>query len=113
MGAGELRRRITFQRRSTTQDASGQQSASWSDIVTVWAGIESISAREQMAAQAVQSEVTHRIKVRYRIELASPMNSTTYRILYGTRVFGITGAMNINERNRMIEMMASEGLNNG
>lgn len=113
MRSGDLRKRVTFQVRSTVSDAFGQQSSVWTDLFTIWAGIEGLSARELYAAQAVQSEVTHTIMVRYRPEFALPAVVAAMRVLYGARVFNISGAVNVNERNREIVISASEGLNLG
>lgn len=69
--------------------------------------------REQFAAQAVQSEISHRITVRYRPELANPTSVAAMRVVYGTRVFNIIGALNIDERHAIVEISATEGLNDG
>ena len=73
MQAGALRRRITFQTRDVSVDSFGQQVTTWADAFTVWASIEPLSARELFAAQAVQSEVSHKVTVRYRTELTNPV----------------------------------------
>jgi len=111
--SGTLRKRITFQTRQATQDASGQQVNTWVAAFTVWGEIEPISGRELLAAQAVQSEVTHTVTVRYRSELAVPKVVAAMRILYGTRIFNIAASMNEGERNRVMTLMVSEGMNNG
>lgn len=112
MQAGALRKRITLQQRDTTV-VDGQQALTWTTVATVWSSIEALSARELFAAQAVQSEVSHVITVRYRPELADPKAVAAMRAVYGTRIFNISGAMNLDERNRTVQLMASEGLNNG
>lgn len=113
MQAGSLFHRVVFQRRDTAVDSYGQQVTSWSDAFTTWASIEPLSARELFAAQGVQSEVTHRITARYRAELANPAGVAAMRVAYRGRIFNIQGATNVKERNRTIEILASEGLNNG
>lgn len=113
MRSGDLRKRVTFQVRNTVSDTFGQQSTVWTDLFTTWASIEGLSARELFAAQSVQSEVTHAITVRYRPEFALPRAVAAMRVLYGSRVFNISGAVNTNERNREIVMQAAEGLNLG
>lgn len=113
MRSGDLRKRVTFQVRGTVSDTFGQQSTVWTDLFTTWANIQALSARELYAAQAVQSEVTHAITVRYRAELALPKAVAAMRVLYGPRVFNVSGAVNVDERNREIVLQASEGLNLG
>jgi SPP1 family predicted phage head-tail adaptor len=113
MRAGDLRKRITFQQRSASVDGYGQQVTTWTDMFTVWAEIEALTARELFAAQSVQSEATHMITVRYRTEFANPSVTNGYRIAYGGRIFNISGATDPDERKRTIKITAAEGLNNG
>lgn len=119
MRAGDLRRRIQFQQRVVTLDTSGQQIANWIDVLTnVPANIEPLSGRELIAAQAVNAEVSHRITVRYHPALANPVTTASMRVIYQaaagvTRYFNLASAMNSDERNRTIEIMANEGLNQG
>lgn len=113
MRAGDLRRQIDLQTRATAQDTFGGQSTTWTTAYTVWAQITPLTGRELLAAQAVRSEVTHTITVRWRTELADPMALAAMRALYNGRIFNIHGARNLDERNRTIELDVSEGLNNG
>ena len=68
--AGELNRRVTFQRFIGEADIVGDfpylNDDNWADVVTVWAQVKTISSREFMTAGQEQDEVTHNIKVRYR-----------------------------------------------
>jgi len=83
--AGNLRHRIALQRKQQTQNP--QTGA----MVTTWvteAAVEPLSAREFIAAQAVQSDVSVRITVRYRPGITSAM-----RLLHDGKVYGITGVL--------------------
>lgn len=113
MRAGDLRKRLTFQVKSTGQDALGQVVNTWTTAFTCWGEIQPLNGRELLAAQAVQSAVTHTVTVRYRSELATPKQVAAMRILYGSRVFDIRASMNESERNRMVTLSVEEGLNNG
>lgn len=113
MRSGELRHRITLQSRSTAKDSFGGQVDIWTDVLPVWACIKPLSGRELMAAQAVQSETTHSIEIRYNPLFGDPETVTSLRALYGTRIFNITGSINEDERNRMLTLSAKEGLNHG
>jgi SPP1 family predicted phage head-tail adaptor len=104
---------VSIQQRSATIDALGDISDSWTTLITAHAEVRPLSARELFAAQATQSQVSHQVTVRYRPELATPQAAATYRVLFGARVFDVHGVMNIDERNREIRMMCSEGLSNG
>jgi SPP1 family predicted phage head-tail adaptor len=113
MQAGQLRKRILIQSPPTGQNAYGEPLTTWADVATVWAEITPLSARELFAAQAVQSETSHKITVRYRAEFANPKTVAGMRVVHSGRIFNITGAINIDERNRTVELSATEGLNLG
>lgn len=118
MRVGTLRRRILIQIRQVTQDTYGQQVTNWIDLLTsVPADIQALSGRELIAAQAVNSEVTHQIVIRYHPLMADPIKVAAMRAIYVnegvTRYFNLQSSMNVDERNREIDLMAVEGLNKG
>lgn len=113
ISAGRLNRRIIIQQRAVTQDSSGGQVETWTAVATVWSAIEPLTARELMAAQAVQSEVSHSITIRWQAAFADPKAVAAMRAVYGARIFNIAGSMNTEERNRELILTASEGLNKG
>ena len=115
--AGALNRRITLQSRSVSQDASGGQINTWADVATIWASIEPLSGRELMAAQAVQSAVSHQITIRYQTQFADPKVMAAMRAILIkdsiTRYFNIHASRDEGELRHNIIMDAEEGLNNG
>ena len=81
--------RITLQRKEQTQNPlTGALITTWVTEATVWAAVEPLSAREFIAAQAVQSDVSVRITVRYRPGITAAM-----RLLHDGKVYGITGVL--------------------
>lgn len=113
LSAGLLRRRITIQQRSIAQDAAGQQQITWTDLATVWAHIESLSGAQMVKAQSIYSATTHQITVRWQTIFNDIKKVGSYRVLYGTRIFDIGADLNVDERNRVIQLLAKEGLNEG
>jgi SPP1 family predicted phage head-tail adaptor len=111
--AGNRRHLVQVQKRSDDEDSFGGQLTTWATLFSTKVGIEALSGRELMAAQAVQSEVTHQISAVYRPEWANPKTSASYRIVLGSRIFNIHSALNVDERNRELLILASEGLNDG
>lgn len=88
LSAGRLRHRVDIQAKQQTQNpATGEVVTTW---VTVWpnvpAAIEPLSAREFIAAQAVQSQVVARITIRYRDGLDASM-----RILHKGKAYNPAG----------------------
>jgi SPP1 family predicted phage head-tail adaptor len=101
--AGELRHQITIQQSTESQNDYGEATSSWSEFATVWASVQPISGREFFAAQAVQAQVSTRIKIRYLPDVTPKM-----RVLFGSRVFRIEAVLNIDERNRELHLMCVE-----
>ena len=89
MRAGKLRHKVTIQAPGLTQDpVTGEMVAGWSDFASVWASVEPLSARDYIAAQANQSEITARIVIRYREGILPTM-----RILHRGKVYAIQGVL--------------------
>jgi SPP1 family predicted phage head-tail adaptor len=88
MQAGKLRHRVTFQSPSITQDPV--TGAAVEDWVTTWdavpASVEPLSMKDMIASQAVQSELTARIVIRYRTGVLPTM-----RILHRSMIYSIEG----------------------
>ena len=113
LSAGTLRKRITLQQQSTSVDTYGQQITTWTDVATVWASIEPSVGRELMAAQAVRLDQPTTITMRWQSAFASPKAVAAMRVVYNGRIFNIYSVENEDERNRMLTLLASEGLNDG
>lgn len=113
IGAGELNKRVTLQRlvaNSPDRDQGGSTDQSWSDLATVYAGINPLRGREFIAAQQINSEVTGSIKIRYRADLALTSKD---RAKYGTRVYDILAVVDTNEEHSELLLYVKEGPNDG
>lgn len=82
LAAGRLRHRILIERYVLAVDSNGdvvqdpntgETTGTWQELATVWAAIEPLSAREFLAAQATQSQVTARIVIRHRNDIDASM----------------------------------------
>ena len=86
--AGELNKRITFQRFVGEADLLGDlaylDDDNWADEFTTWASIRTISGREFYAAGQEQGEVTHNVKIRHRSWTHNPV---TMRAIYDGHVY--------------------------
>jgi len=103
MRIGLLRHRVTIQRLSKYQNEMGEEEPKWTNVATRWASIEPISGREYFAAQQINAEITHRVKMRYLEEMGSTM-----RLLCGTRIFQIEVLINVEERNQLLIILCTE-----
>lgn len=86
--AGELRHRVTIQRYiSGGRDADGHRlDGAWTTHKKVYAKITPLSTKDLLTAQAAQSEITARMKVRYRTGLDI---DTTMRVIWKGRTYAI------------------------
>jgi len=104
MRAGELDRRITLERVTTTWDEFNAPVEKWSTIATVWASKKDVRDGERMRADAVSSEISTRFRIRYSaaVEDLTPKD----RVTYSGRVYDIFSVKEIGSREG-IEITAS------
>lgn len=103
MNPGQLRHRITIQQKTRVQNEYGEEIADWVDVASVWASVNPISGREFFAAEAVNSEVTHKINMRYRSGITPDM-----RVKFKERYFQIIVVMNLQEKNVELQLLCKE-----
>lgn len=110
MRAGKLRHRVMLQKLGRTRNpVTGGWTEGWVDVASAWASIEPLSAREFIAAQASQSEITARVVIRYR-----PDVDATMRILYRGKIYNIHGALpDVKSGLEYLTLPVSEGVNDG
>ncbi|MQZ57938.1 phage head closure protein [Acinetobacter junii] len=75
VNAGELCHRVVIQQNVNTErdDYGHEQPANWQVFLTLWAKVSPLSAKDLIAAQAAQSQVIARLKIRYRTDIDSTM----------------------------------------
>lgn len=100
MRAGALRHRITIERQATAQDDWGGVVNHWATIGTFSASIEPINGREYFAAQAVQSEVTARIRMRYHPDVLP-----SDRVNHNGTIYNVLSIIDKDMKNIQLELM--------
>jgi SPP1 family predicted phage head-tail adaptor len=103
MNPGELDKRITFQRLTTTTNENGFEVKTLEDFKTVWAKVSNLHGREYFEAAAVQRENTVKFTIRYLPDVNPSM-----KILFQGRKYNITSIDNIKYQNRYMEIKAQE-----
>lgn len=89
LAAGRLRHKVLIQYPLTTQNPStGAMEIVWTDLASVWASVEPLSAREFIAAGAEQSEVKAKIIMRNRSDV-----NATMQIVYRGKIYQILGVL--------------------
>jgi SPP1 family predicted phage head-tail adaptor len=100
---GELRSRLTFQVANEIDDGYGGKQVEWADRFNAWAYIEPLSGREYFDAMQIQTEISHRVIVRYRNDITPDM-----RIKYGGRILEIEAVIDIGNQHRFLEILCRE-----
>lgn len=103
--AGRLRHRIEIQNYEMTQDDWGGVIYAWSHWAHVWASVEPLQGREFFAAQALQSQTTVRIRMRYRPGVTSQM-----RVLFDGRIYDIESVIEPQSRRHALQLMCKTSL---
>jgi SPP1 family predicted phage head-tail adaptor len=94
--AGQIRHRVTIQTVTETQDTQGGVTRSWAEAVKRWARITPIAGGETVLAGRAQSTTRFEVQIRSYTSL----DTTDYRILFGTRVLNIENIRDLDERGR-------------
>lgn len=110
MQAGKLRHRITLQKPVKVQNPeTGSVENIWQELAQLWAEVSPLSAREFVAAQAMQNAVTTRITIRYRQDI-----EPKYRILFRGKIFNIEGILSDPKSGlEYLTLPCSEGVDDG
>lgn len=99
MKAGALDQRIVIERLVEGYDELGQPINTWLPIVTTWAAVTPLVGREYIAAGALLSEVTARVRMRYR-----PGITAADRVIHGGKVYGITSVADVHSSRRELQL---------
>ena len=100
MKAGQLDQRVTVERFSSTEDELGQPIEAWAPLFTCWAAVEPLTGREYIAAQAAVSEVTARIRMRFR-----PWMTAQDRVIHNGTTYGIESLVDVRSDHRELVLM--------
>lgn len=72
----------------------------WAPLFTCWAAVEPLTGREYLAASAAVSEVTARIRMRYR-----PGITSQDRVIHSGTTYGIEAVIDVRSGNRELVLM--------
>jgi SPP1 family predicted phage head-tail adaptor len=100
---GDLRTQLALEQMTPVPDGAGGFGESWSGIATLFAKLEPVAARERFGADQALEEVTHRVTVRFRPDVASGM-----RLTWGTRRFLVLTVHDPDETGRYLVLRTRE-----
>lgn len=109
MQARSLNRKIEIQTKAATQDEYGEEVITWTTIATPRATITPLRGKERIEAAQVSPEQMHQIRIRYRaLEITPKMRIKYTDPVTGDRIFHIKSVINVTTRNRAIEFLCEE-----
>lgn len=108
MRAGSLRHTVAVQQATETGDGMGGFSTSWANVTgmgAIPAAIWPLKSAERLDSMKLEEQVTHKIRIRYRSGITAKM-----RIYWSdtAKTFNIVSIINPDERNILLEMLATE-----
>lgn len=105
-----LNKLIGLQAPKEAPDQAGGFEVLWVDVAKVWAEVQALNYNKLSVGEHFQfgqllSLSAYQITIRYRKNMATNM-----RIIYDGRVFNIRRIINIEEKNRLLRLIAEEGV---
>lgn len=101
---GRLRYKVALQSPTETSDDAGGCTVAWTTKANLYADIRPLNGNETYRQGKVQETVSHKIFIRHRADI-----NTSYRINYDSRNFNIKNILNVDERDRFLELTVNEG----
>ena len=86
--AGTLREYVSVEAKAKTRDSYGGETETWTHSWYEWCSIRGIIGKEYWEASQLQSNLTHKIRMRYNTSTAA-ISPSTHRLKYDDRVFDI------------------------
>ena len=106
--ASELRHRVTIQILGPDRDPDNYPiPAEWVEYKKLWANVTHLSGKDLIAAQANQSKVVARLKIRYREDINTEMS-----VIYKGKRYAIDSQAleDVDSGNEYITFLLSEGI---
>lgn len=88
MRAGELRHRITIEKRTQGQGSLGQPINTWDALAHLWANVRHLGGVESIKAGAITSTVQASCRIRWRDDVTAG-----HRVLHDGKVYDIEAVL--------------------
>lgn len=100
---GRMRERVAIKTPTEVRSRSGETTLNWdTTLATVWASVEGLSSRDIMQAQQANVLATHRVRIRFRDDVAH-----THRIVWRGRTMEIASVTERSQR-EVLELLVRE-----
>ncbi len=105
LDAGILRHTVTISMPSPAGDAFGATSNVFVPVLTTRVSLQQITAKSMYQAGSLSTQVTHKLRMRYRPDITI---DPSCRVTYLTKTYRVVNVDNILERNRVMELLLLE-----
>lgn len=102
MRAGDLNKRVTFERMTRVPDGGGGWTQAWGDPLTVWAQFSPERGRERIKAGRVADAMAGVLRIRSSTQ--SRALTPSHRVTVDGMVWNVRAIANPDQRNVMLEM---------
>lgn len=101
--AGQMNRRVTVLGTARVDDGGGGYTEAPLELVTVWAAIDPLDGREQIAAMQTGMHRPHRFTMRWRSDIIGASG-----LLYEGRTFDVQSVVDPEDRHAVLVILADE-----
>lgn len=109
VAAGTLRHLVLIEQKTSAQDSTtGEITYTWSTFATTYAGIYPMSGREFIAAMQLQAQQVVQIAIRYIPGVVADM-----RVNWNGTIYNIKAVLDVESRERVLNLMCDAGVNSG
>lgn len=106
INAGDFKHIVIIQDQTGSTNSYGESTdEDWTDFSKTRAGVYPLSGREFFSGEQVNSEVTHKVNMRY-----IPGVKPSMRISFNGRFFEILSVINFQEGNRLLQLLCKESV---
>ena len=102
MRAGRLRHRLSLQS-PTHANTVGTITTTWGTVAAIWGSIEPLRGKEYYDSAVINADISAKIIIRYTADI-----EPDYRIVFETRVFEIMWIINVEEKDKEMQLMVKE-----
>lgn len=107
ISAGLMRHSVELQTATYAADSVGQLIPTWETVATIRCLVEPVQGVENVNADQLRGEVTHRVTMRYQGS-SLPITVDKQLIFQGTRTLRIMSVINVMERDKKLVLMCKE-----
>ncbi len=107
MRIGKLRHVGTIESYTEAKNSFGEAEKTWSEFCKVWCDIKPLNGNEKYVSAEKHATATHQVIIRYRDGVNPKM-----RLVSRGRTFEILSALNVNEQDKMMQLIVEEEADN-